>query len=81
MDQLQIFGVSIFFQYQCKVETAIDSTLPCHFHSREKYAVYRTLPVFKSGTISADCLKCHFSILVSVEMVGFFDLFFYLGHV
>jgi len=35
----------------------------------QKYDVYRTLPVLKSGTFFTECLKCHFS----EEMVGFFD--------
>jgi len=42
----------------------------------QKYAVYRTLPVLKSGTVLADCLKCHFLILFSEEMVGLFDFLF-----
>jgi len=26
--------------------------------SEQKYAIYRTLPVLKSGTVLADCIKC-----------------------
>jgi len=49
----------------------------------QKYAVYRTLPVLKSGTVFADCLKCHFSLLFPGEMVGSFYFLFvrkYVGH-
>jgi len=30
----------------------------------------------KNGTVFADCLKCHFSISFSEEMVGLFDFLF-----
>jgi len=43
---------------------------------REEYAVYRTLPVLKSGTVFAGCLKYHFSISFSEEMVGLVDFLF-----
>jgi len=42
----------------------------------QNYPVYRTLPVFKSGTVFADCLKCHFLIPFSEDMVGFYDFHF-----
>jgi len=47
----------------------------------QKYTVYSTLPVLKSGTVFAECLKWHFSISFSEEMVGFFPFFLYVGHI
>jgi len=49
------------------------------FIQEQKYAVYRTLPVLKSGTVFADCLKCHYSISFFDEMVGMFDFLFVRG--
>jgi len=73
-----IFG-RIFSIDLCRLETAVDSTPPLSIQE-QKYAVYRSLPVLKSGTVFADCLKCHFSISFSEEMVGLFDFFLYVGH-
>jgi len=41
----------------------------------QKYTVYRTLPVLKSGTIFADCRKRPFSISFPEVMVGVWDFF------
>jgi len=51
------------------------SIRPATYIQEQKYAVYRTLPDLKSGTIFADCFKCHFSTLFTKEMVGLFDFF------
>jgi len=40
---------------------------------KQKFAVYRTLPVKKSGTIFADCFKCHPSNSFPWDMIGLFD--------
>jgi len=42
----------------------------------QKYAVYHTLPLLKTDTVFADCLKGQFSISFSEEMVGLFDFLF-----
>jgi len=57
-------------RYSYRVDTATSI-------QEQKYAVYCTLPVFKSGTVYTECLKlCHFSISFSKEMVGLFDFLF-----
>jgi len=35
----------------------------------QKYCVYRTLPVWKSGTVFADCLKYRFLISLPEEVI------------
>jgi len=42
----------------------------------QKYTVYRTLPDLKCRAVFADCLKYHFSISFSEEIVGLFDFLF-----
>jgi len=50
---------------------------PASSIQERKYADNHTLPVLKSGTAFADCLKkCHFSILFSKQMVSLFDFLF-----
>jgi len=53
----------------CRVETAIDSTPP--LPSKNKNTLFIVL-----YRLFADCLKCHFSISFSEEMVGMFNFIF-----
>jgi len=50
--------------------------VPANCTQEQKYAVHRTFPVLKSGNVYAGCLKGHFSISFSEEMVALFDFLF-----
>jgi len=72
-----MFGV--FFQQSIQGRDREHYRLdPTTSTQEQKYAVNRTLPVLKSGTVFADYLKWHFSISFPEEMVGLFDFLFEL---